>query len=262
MATTTASVMGPHQKYAFEDTTSLIKDINRLPLFMTELDTTDGEGGSNLALEALQAIAYEGTPFEIATNFKQQGNDCFKLKQYKDAAEYYGRAITAILQKDQKIEENNGENPTDKAEKDKMDSTFDASGKHGPPIHVTSDNCGPPNAGNEAEKLKELTATCYLNRAACNLELKNYRRVINDCAEVLKVQPLNAKAYYRSARACLAIDKISEAQECIERGLEVEPQSSYFKDLAVKVIQREDHLLKVQQQNTQREFMKKHVVRI
>ncbi|ODQ75644.1 hypothetical protein LIPSTDRAFT_36991, partial [Lipomyces starkeyi NRRL Y-11557] len=191
-----------------EDAASLMKDLNRLPLFMTEVDTTDGEGGSNLALEALQALAYEGTPFEIASNFKTQGNDCFKLKQYQDAAEYYGKAIAAVIKKDQR---------------------------------------------------KELVTTCYLNRAACNLELKNYRRVINDCAEVLKLQPLNAKAYYRSARACLAIDKIREAQDCVERGLELEPQSSYFKALSIKVMQREDYLLKVEQQNSQREVMKKHV---
>ncbi|KAK9234953.1 hypothetical protein V1525DRAFT_411384 [Lipomyces kononenkoae] len=254
MATTTASVMGPHQKYAFEDTTSLLKDINRLPLFMTELDPTDGEGGSNLALEALQALAYEGTPFEIASNFKQQGNDCFSLKHFKDAAEYYGRAIAAILQNDKKKEETSGENSTDKAELAETD-------EHGSPLQII-DNCGPNADDDEAEKLKELVTTCYLNRAACNLELKNHRRVINDCAEVLKVQPRNAKAYYRSARACLAIDKIKEAQECVERGLDLEPQNSYFKNLAIKIMQREDYLLKVQQQNTQREFMRKHVVRI
>ncbi|KAK9494645.1 hypothetical protein V1508DRAFT_412254 [Lipomyces doorenjongii] len=260
MATITPSVIGPHPKYAFEDTASLLKNLNRLPLFMTEVDTTDGEGGSNLALEALQALAYEGTPFEIASNFKKQGNDCFKIKQYKDAAEYYGKAIAAVIMKDQKKVESNGNNSADIAEKEKITETFDAD-EPGTRIQVISDNYR-AMADKEAEKLKELVTTCYLNRAACNLELKNYRRVINDCAEVLKLQPLNAKAYYRSARACLAVDKIREAQECVDRGLSLEPQSSYFKDLSIKVMQREDYLLKVEQQNTQREVMKKHVVRI
>ncbi|KAK9377865.1 uncharacterized protein V1513DRAFT_435452 [Lipomyces chichibuensis] len=260
MATTTPSVIGPHPKYAFEDTASLIKDLNRLPLFMTEVDTTDGEGGSNLALEALQALAYEGTPFEIASNFKAQGNDCFKLKQYKDAAEYYGKAIAAVIKKDQRKVESSRNSSADIAEKEKIAEIFDAKEEPGTRIQVISDDRA--EADKEAEKLKELVKTCYLNRSACNLELKNYRRAINDCAEVLKLQPLNAKAYYRSARACLAIDKIKEAQECVERGLELEPQSSYFKALSIKVMQREDHLLKIEQQNSQREVMKKHVVRI
>ncbi|KAK9247549.1 hypothetical protein V1506DRAFT_531491 [Lipomyces tetrasporus] len=256
MASTTPSPIGPLPKYASEDTASLMKDLNRLPLFMTELDTTDGGGGSNLALEALQALAYEGTPFEIASNFKTQGNDCFKLKQYKDAAEYYGKAIGAALKKDTKKENSSGN-----AENEKMEEIFDAKADPGTRIQVLSDNYGDATEM-ETENLKKLVTTCYLNRAACNLELKNYRRVINDCAEVLKVQPLNAKAYYRSARACLAIDKIKEAEECIERGLEIEPQSSYFNDLSIKVMQREDYLLKVEQQHTQRELMKKHIVRM
>ncbi|KAK9389837.1 hypothetical protein V1515DRAFT_591992 [Lipomyces mesembrius] len=260
MATTTPSVIGPHPKYASEDTPSLMKDLNRLPLFMTEVDTTDGEGGSNLALEALQALAYEGTPFEIASNFKTQGNDCFKIKQYRDAAEYYGKAIALMTEKDQRKVESGGSNSADIAEKEKIAETFDAE-EPSTRIQVISDNYR-AKADKEAEKLKELVTTCYLNRAACNLELKNYRRVINDCAEVLKLQPPNAKAYYRSARACLAIDKIREAQEFVELGLGLEPQSSYFKDLSIKVMQREDYLLKIEQQNTQREVMKKHVVRI
>ncbi|KAK9488563.1 hypothetical protein V1527DRAFT_456986 [Lipomyces starkeyi] len=261
MPTTTPSVIGPHPKYAFEETASLMKDLNRLPLFMTEVDTTDGEGGSNLALEALQALAYEGTLFEIASNFKTQGNDCFKSKQYKDAVEYYGKAIAAVIKKDQTKVESSRNNSADIGEKEKIAETFDAKEEPGTRIQDISDNYR-AKTENEVEKLKELVTTCYLNRAACNLELKNYRRVINDCAEVLKLQPLNAKAYYRSARACLAIDKIREAQSCVERGLELEPQSSYFKALSIEVMQREDYLLKVEQQNSQREVMKKHVVRI
>ncbi|KAK9320337.1 hypothetical protein V1517DRAFT_329644 [Lipomyces orientalis] len=256
MASTTPSQIGPQPKYASEDTASLMKGLNRLPLFMTELDTTDGGGGSNTALEALQALAYEGTPFEIASNFKTQGNDCFKLKQYKDAAEYYGKAIAAGSKKDTKKEDSSGN-----AENEKIEEIVDAKQDPGTRILVHSDNYG-EETEIETENLKRLVTTCYLNRAACNLELRNYRRVINDCAEVLKLQPLNAKAYYRSARACLAIDKIKEAQECIERGLEIEPQSSYFNSLSIKVMQREDHLLKVEQQQSQREVMKKHIVRM
>ena len=35
----------------------LMKEMNRMPIFMTSLDETDGEGGENMALEALKAMA-------------------------------------------------------------------------------------------------------------------------------------------------------------------------------------------------------------
>jgi hypothetical protein len=49
----------------------------------------------NLELEALQALAYEGTPLEIATNFKVQGNEAFREKRVRDALEFYTKGIRA-----------------------------------------------------------------------------------------------------------------------------------------------------------------------
>jgi len=55
------------------------------------------EGGveDDEALLALQNLVYEGTPKEIAENFKDQGNDCFKKgkKFYKSAIGYYSQAL-------------------------------------------------------------------------------------------------------------------------------------------------------------------------
>ena len=50
---------------------------------MTKLDETDGDGGENVNLEALKSLAYEGDPDEIASNFKNQGNNCYKFKNTK-----------------------------------------------------------------------------------------------------------------------------------------------------------------------------------
>lgn len=59
---------------------------------MTELpdDAEDNE-----ALEALKAMAYDGEPDEIATNFKNQGNDAYKAKDYRSAVEFYTKGIDA-----------------------------------------------------------------------------------------------------------------------------------------------------------------------
>ncbi|KAK9450972.1 uncharacterized protein V1518DRAFT_412205 [Limtongia smithiae] len=260
-----SSIIGPNLKYEGQTTEELLESLNRLPLFMTDLDMGDGDGGSNIALEALQALVYEGTPLEIAKNFKAQGNECFATKQYKDAVEFYSKAIKAGLEKRPAYKEGEARiadvtekvEGQDRATVDALDAKLSGTKK----IEIATAHKADEDEDIE-EQLLELVTTCYLNRAACNLELKNFRRVLNDCAEVIRAQPTNAKAFYRSARACLAIDKIDEAKDCISRGVALEPQSSYFQDLSIKVMQREDYLLKVEQGKTRREVMKKHVVSI
>ncbi|KAI5797747.1 hypothetical protein EDC01DRAFT_651173 [Geopyxis carbonaria] len=71
-----------------------LKQLNKMPLFMTSLDETgEDDSAPNDALEAIKALQYEGSPRDIALNFKTQGNDCFKAKQYRDAREYYTKAL-------------------------------------------------------------------------------------------------------------------------------------------------------------------------
>ncbi len=156
---------------ANQSTDEFMKTLNRMPLFMTEIDETDGEGGENVHLEALKSLAYDGEPDEIATNFKNQGNDCFKSKDFKNAIEYYNKALDI--------------------------------------------NCN----------IDSIDAACYGNRAACNLELKNYRRCINDCKECLKLEPKNIKAIYRTGKAFFKIDKINESIQILQYGLSIDEKN-------------------------------------
>lgn len=121
----------------------VLEEMNKMPLFMTTLDETDGEGGQNDALEALRALAYEGTRAEIAENFRQQGNDCARTKQWADAKEFYDKAIAAL-----KGPQNN---PDPDAEGPEV-------------IEVELDE------EEEAGKEKAIEIACYVNRALCNLE--------------------------------------------------------------------------------------------
>ncbi|KAF3942346.1 hypothetical protein ABW19_dt0208632 [Dactylella cylindrospora] len=162
------------------------KELSETPLFMQSLD--DAPEGANDALEALKAIAYEGEPHEVADNFKQQGNECFRAKNWKDAVEFYTKGLAV--------------------------------------------KCG----------VKEIDEACYANRAACNLELQNYRRTNLDCAEALKLNPKNVKAWYRSGRACLALDKLPEAADCVEHGLAIEPANSALKTLKTQIAKRQETL--------------------
>jgi hypothetical protein len=126
-----------------QDFDTVLQEMNRMPLFMTNLDETDGEGGQNDALEALKALAYEGTRAEVAENFRQQGNDCARAKQWTDAKDFYDKALAAL---------------------------------RGPQNNPDPDAQGPGvievelDEAEEAKKEKITEEACYVNRALCNLE--------------------------------------------------------------------------------------------
>lgn len=125
----------------------LLKEMNRMPLFMTSLDETDGEGGENMALEAIKAMAYEGTRAEIADNFRQQGNECARAKQWSDAREFYTKAIAAL----------------------KGPQTSRDPDAQGPDvIEVELDE------QEEASKETAIAEAVYVNRALCNLEKRKF----------------------------------------------------------------------------------------
>jgi len=136
-ATASAELPPSRQKTADE----VLAEMKKIPLFMTSLDDMDED---NEQLEALRAIAYEGTRAEIADNFRNQGNDCVKQKQCLDAREFYTKALQAL----------NG------------------------PIQPQDSEEGLPDQrvveiDEEAEEKKErvIEEACYANRALCNLEM-------------------------------------------------------------------------------------------
>ena len=126
--------MASAKQYTADEVVTML---NRTPLFMTELDETDGDGGDNIELEALRALAYEGTRAEIAQNFREQGNDLAKEKRWADAKEYYTKAVAALKA-----------SATEAQLKDEAQ-----------------------NEESEKSKRTELEELCYVNRALCNLEL-------------------------------------------------------------------------------------------
>lgn len=169
----------PPQLAEFQDksTDEVLEELNRMPFFMTKLDTSDGDGGENVELEALKALAYEGEPHEIAENFKKQGNDLYKVGRYRDARELYTKGI-----------------------------------------EIKCD-------------VAAINESLFANRAACELELKNYRKCINDCKNALKYNARNIKCYYRIGKAYMQLKNFTEAQGAVEFGLKIDGDNSSLKTL-------------------------------
>ena len=196
----------PSQLSEFKDksTDEVFAELNKMPFFMTKLD----ESGENTELEALKALAYEGEPHEVAENFKNQGNDLYKVKRFKDARELYTKGVDVI--------------------------------------------CG-------NDKINE---ALFANRAACELELKNYRRCINDCKMALSINPKNLKCYFRMGKAFLSLDKLEEAQEAADFGLKIDQSNVSLQNLSRNITKRiadlkaiEEAKLKEQQERENKKIM-------
>lgn len=190
----------------------ILADLNKHPLFMTELEEND-------ELEAFKALAYEGPPSEVATNFKEQGNEVFKQKRWVDAKEFYTKAIVVL-----------------EAEARKRAEELKLAQGGAKVVASTKEECD--DEKREIEEQKKLLEACLGNRSACHVQLKNYRAATQDCAGVIRLNPKNIKAYYRSGVALLALDKIKEADDACARGLEIDSEHKDLKALAERIIAR------------------------
>ena len=90
----------------------------------------------------------------------------------------------------------------------------------------------------EIQKERATLESLYSNRAACHLELKNYRSCWLDASAALRLNPNNTKAYYRSARAFLAVGRIDEADDACARGLTLDPNNNPLKAVARDIVKK------------------------
>ena len=193
----------------------ILAELNKTPLFMTSLEENDD-------LEALKALAYEGTPFEVAAGFKERGNESFKENGWKDAKQFYTKAIQVLLaevRKRQKWTEREREGE----DKD------------------------------ETKKEIGILEACLVNRAACHLELRNYRSCVQDCAAAIRINGRNVKAFYRSAKALLALGKVLEADDACARGLAIEPENVALKGVAREIIKKNEEVATRRKKEVERE---------
>ncbi|CAL8579585.1 HSP70/90 co-chaperone [Xanthoria parietina] len=176
----------------------IVQMTKRTPLFMTNLDEATGAEGEdveeNVELEALRALQYEGTRAEIALGFKERGNEMVGEKRWGDAKEFYTKGILALRER---------------SERQGEQSNNDGAGG----------GDGDGSEQEEMEKERKIEEACYVNRALCNLELKNYRTTLTDTSHTLLLAPTNTKAHYRSTLALLALAKHDLALDTCTRGL-------------------------------------------
>jgi len=201
------------------------------PMFMTDM-ADFGDGEDNPEIQALQALAYDGTPLENATNFKEQGNECFRRKKWADAKEFYSKGISLL------------------AAEEKRRATASTTATTARPASPD-----PNDAPEEIQGQLALLEQLYGNRAACHLELRNFRSCTLDCASALRLNPRNVKALYRSAKALLALDKIAEADDACAHGLAIDASNTALNAVAQSIITRASQLDAKRKTDTARETL-------
>jgi len=244
-----------------------LAELKKSPLFMEELDMDNEE------VMAMQALAYDGTPLENALNFKEQGNECFREKRWVDAKEFYGKGVAVLAAEEGKRKNGLGATEVVKGAKPSEEEvTVDAlaSGQDvGRRFEIPKDEGGKKIQGGEGEedpdevpKQLALLEQLYVNRAACHLELRNYRTCTVDCAFALRLNPRNVKAFYRSAKALLAVSRIEEADDACARGLEVDPKNVALRQIAAEIVKKNEEVTAKRDRDNAREAKKNHEKRL
>merc|ERR1712048_1192610 len=72
-------------------------------------------------------------------------------------------------------------------------------------------------------KAKELKKVCELNRAACQLKVKDYWAAKTSCNNALKEDTQNVKALFRRAQAELGLKNFLDCMKDLKRVLELDP---------------------------------------
>ncbi|KAL3676038.1 hypothetical protein R1sor_025986 [Riccia sorocarpa] len=84
-----------------------------------------------------------------------------------------------------------------------------------------------------------MNSVLYGNRAQVNLLLGNYGRAVDDADEAIKLNPSNIKAYYRGAKAALALKLWPKVAELCSEGLKLEPENKELQSMRKQAEQKQ-----------------------
>ncbi|KAI0375711.1 40S ribosomal protein S7 [Pilatotrama ljubarskyi] len=189
-----------------------------VPLFMKSLPE---DAADDVAISALQSLAYEGTPDEIAQNFKEQGNDYFKGKRYREALGFYTQGIDA--------------KPTDKA---LLEALF---------CNRAACNLELQNYGSvlrdcsKAIGMNPQSSKAYYRSALALTALERYDEALDCCDRCLQFDKDNKGVQAAREKAA----KLQEAKERKERERQERIRQEQLKQARLKAAYKERNILVV-----------------
>lgn len=150
--------------------------------------------------DAIKALIEDGETAEsLALHWKKQGNDMFadgkrNRSYFKNALQYYTDAL----------------------------------------VYAHKALALPEEERQADYNIKELTSQIYNNRAATQLELRNYASCRSDAAMAIKFDPSTVKAYFRGAKASRMLRKPADTLRYCSEGLKRDPENKLLLKLQVE----------------------------
>ncbi|XP_068719811.1 peptidyl-prolyl cis-trans isomerase D-like [Montipora capricornis] len=135
---------------------------------------------------------------------KSIGNEQFKAQKYELAKKKYTKTLRYLqhIESDDDTESSDGEDEKSKDEKP---------------------------AGSE-EKIKALSISCYLNRAACKGKLGDHSGTVADCKEVLDLDANNVKALFRRGQANTNMKDFQQAMSDLQAASKLAPNDKSIRN--------------------------------
>ncbi|XP_078369415.1 peptidyl-prolyl cis-trans isomerase D-like [Oculina patagonica] len=149
---------------------------------------------------------------DAAEKIKSIGNEQFKKQNYTVAEKKYSKTLRYLNHADDSDGETSSESEDekDKSEKEKKEKIYE-------------------------EKIKTLSISCYLNRAACKIKLGDNAGAVADCNEVLDVDENNIKALYRKGQANTNMKDFEQAKLDLQAAAKLAPDDKSIKSESARL---------------------------
>ena len=86
---------------------------------------------------------------------------------------------------------------------------------------------------------------------------ENYGQTLRDTSQALAINPRSEKAFFRAAKALLETDKTTEALDCCDHGLEINPENKQMIAIRKEVMEKKTYAEKILAERAERERRKK-----
>jgi len=106
----------------------------------------------------------------------------------------------------------------------------------------------------EEESILEAKKICFLNRAACYLQLNESYKAIIDCDKALNIEEGNIKGLVRKVQAQLQLSEYDDALQTINKGKSLHPNSKDLKQLETKAKKQKNQARNLQSKMYQNMF--------
>jgi tetratricopeptide (TPR) repeat protein len=136
---------------------------------------------------------------DLATSFKEEGNSKVAEQHYREAKDFYSKAIAILT----------------KLQQQKLDVSLSLESSVTVPSVTPS-----PSYDNSETHCRQLFATIYSNRALCCLKLNQACLCVEDCRAAVQLDPTYAKVYLRGSKAFMELGKFRDACEFLMIGIE------------------------------------------